>query len=260
MKTLTRVGCIASMFMGLGLLTAQPGWAGPTYQLSPASLILEPSGNRSTGAFQVTSTGDEPVALEIRITDRQMDADGNESRADAEDDFVVYPPQILLQPGAVQTVRVTWLGEPNPDQELAFRLITEQLYIDLNLPVLEVTTPVVNITALYNYVASLYVTPRGAASDVVLDSARHQSINGADALVLQFNNQGTAHQLLTGLHLNLTPLGAGGQPQAAAVFLTPEQLQGISGENILAQGQRQFTLPWPAGLPVGPVSATFELR
>ncbi|MGB3516123.1 MAG: fimbria/pilus periplasmic chaperone [Elainellaceae cyanobacterium] len=254
-QTLVPIGCLASLLLGAGALMAPPSWADATYQLSPSSLILEPSGSRSTGSFQVRSTGDEPVAVEIRVTERQMDLNGRETRPDAEDDFMIYPPQILLQPGQVQTVRVTWLGEPNPAYELPFRLIAEQLPIAFDQPDVEVTTPVVRINALYNYVASLYISPRGGNSNVVLESASHQNINGQDALVVQFHNQGTAHQLLTGLHLTLTS-GAGEQ----TVTLTPEQLQGVSGENLLAQNQRQFTIPWPAGLPVGPVTATFDLR
>ncbi len=254
-QTLAPIGCLASLLLGVGALMAPPSWADATYQLSPSSLTLEPSGSRSTGSFQVRSTGDEPVAVEIRVTERQMDLNGKETRPDAEDDFVVYPPQILLQPGQVQTVRVTWLGDPTPANELPFRLIAEQLPIALDKPEAEVTTAVVRINALYNFVASLYVTPRGVSSNVVLESASHQNINGQDALVVQFHNQGTAHQLLTGLHLSLTS-GTGGQ----TVTLNPEQLQGVSGENLLAQNQRQFTVPWPAGLPVGPVTATFALQ
>ncbi len=255
MKTFATIGCLASLLLGAGALMAPPSWADATYQLSPSSLTLEPSGSRSTGSFQVRSTGDEPVAIEIRVTERQMDLNGKETRPDAEDDFVVYPPQILLQPGQVQTVRVTWLGEPNPTHELPFRLMAEQLSIAFDEPEAEVTTAVVRINALYNFVASLYVAPRGVSPNVVLESASHQNINGQDALVVQFHNQGTAHQLLTGLHLTLTPR-AGGQ----TVTLNPEQLQGVSGENLLAQNQRQFTVPWPAGLPVGPVTATFDLQ
>jgi len=256
MKPLTRLGCLASACISAGLLLASPGWAGPTYQLSPSNLTLEPSGSRASGSFRVRSTGDEPVAIEIRVTERQVDLQGNETRPEAKADFVVYPPQILLQPGESQTVRVTWLGDPTPAHELPYRLIAEQLPIDLDQPDVEVTAPVVSINALYNYVASLYIAPRGVSPGVVLESADHQTIQGEDVLVLQFNNQGTAHQVLRGLRLTLTPQGQ----QKAAIVLSPEQLPGVSGENVLAQHQRQFILPWPDGLPIGPVTATFDLQ
>ena len=256
MKTLARVGCLASALLSAGLMIAPPSWANASYQLTPSQVTLEPSGARSTSSFRVSNTGSEPVAIEVRMVERNMDLQGNETRPAADDDFVVYPPQVLLQPGQSQTVRVTWLGDPNPEAELAYRLITEQLPIQLNQPQQQVTAPTVRITALYNYVASVYVAPRGVSPDVVIESASHQKINGQDTLVVQFHNQGTARQLLSGLNLTLTSTA---QP-SATVTLGPDQLRGVSGENVLAQNRRQFTIPWPEGLPVGPVNATFTLR
>jgi fimbrial chaperone protein len=255
MKTLVRIGCLASSFISVGVLLAAPCWAGPTYQLTPSSLTLAPSGSQSNGAFRVRSTGDEPVAIEIRITERQMDLQGHETRPEAEADFVIYPPQILLQPGESQTVRVTWLGDPAPAHELPYRLITEQLPIDLDTPNVGGNTPTVSISALYSYVATVYIAPPGASPDVVLTRASHQTASGEDRLLLEFDNQGTAHQLLSGLTLTLAPQG---QPEAA-ITLGADQLPGMSGENILAQHQRQFTIPWPDDLPIGPVTATFDL-
>ncbi len=253
---LSCLGGVASALVGAGVLMATPAWADASYQLTPSRLVLEPSGGRSAGAFQVRSTGTEPVAIEIRVTDRQMDRQGNETQNDADDEFVVYPPQIVLQPGQVQTVRVTWLGDPNVAVEQAFRLITEQLPIDLGGPEAPPTGVTVRITALYRYVAALYVTPPGAQPDVVISQASHQRIGGQDKLLLEFNNQGTAHQLLSGLTLTLAPVNQPG----ASLTLQPDQLTGISGENVLAQHQRQFVMPWPEGLPVGSVTASFTLR
>ena len=173
------------------------------------------------------------------------------SRPDAEDEFMVYPPQILLQPGETQTIRITWLGDPELLSEQAYRLITEQLPVNLGNEE-EVSSGIrIDITALYRYVASVYVAPRGVEADVQL-SATHEMRDGADMLVLSFDNQGTAHQLLSDLTLMLT---AGG----AELELGPDDLEGVTGENVLAQHQRQFVLPWPESLPVGTVDASFEI-
>jgi len=42
--------------------------------------------------------------------------------------------------------------------------------------------------------------------------------------------------------------------------LSEAQLAGLDGENILADSQRRFVMPWPQGLPVGEVHAqlTFD--
>ena len=58
--------------------------------------------------------------------------DGIETNQDANDDFIVYPPQLIVPPGTQQVIRVTWIGEPEPPIELAYRLIAEQLPINLS--------------------------------------------------------------------------------------------------------------------------------
>lgn len=248
---LNQFGLMTAGLLGLGMVSAPPTLAGGSYQLSPSNISLTPSGSRSTASFQVTSTGVEPVAIEVQILERQMDINGVETRPDAEDEFMVYPPQILLQPGESQTVRVTWLGEPEMATEQAYRLITEQLPINLEREESAPNGIQVGITALYRYVASVYVTPREAASNVVLD-ATHEMRNGNDALVLSFDNQGTAHQLLNDLTLTL-------ETDGNRVELESEQLEGVSGENVLAQHQREFVLPWPDALPIGDVDASFDI-
>jgi fimbrial chaperone protein len=69
-------------------------------------------------------------------------------------------------------------------------------------------------------------------------------------------NQGTAHlKFFSNLKLSLK------SAQGQTVTLTGEQqLQGVVGQNILAGNKRQFVLPWPKELPVGPVTATFEIN
>lgn len=261
MRTFNNVKWMASIWLGFGLLTAPSAWADSSYQIQPAAINLNPVGSGASASFQVISTGNEPVAVEIHMTDRQVDDYGTETNSDAEDNFAIYPPQILLQPGESQTVRITWLGEPNPDHELAYRVITEQLPVQLTAPPSDATAYNTAITVLFRYIASVYIIPENAASNIVLESASHRNENGQDQLVLVFNNQGTAHQLLSDLNLTLSSLAVGGQGQAdSTIRLGAEQLQGVAGENILAQHQRQFIIPWPANLPVGPVSADFTIN
>lgn len=248
----------------MSLLVAAPAWADPTYLLTPSHMTFSPSGSGATQSFQVVSTGDDPVAIELHMTGRQVGVDGTETQPDAESDFLVYPAQLLLQPGEAQTVRVTWLGEPNPDHELAYRIISEQLPIDLpqnsdDAPA--ATAMSLDIKVAFRYIASVYIRPPDAKSDVSLTSVTHQNTNGQDELVVNFKNQGTAHQLLNGLNLTIAPTGADGQPQSqGAVHLTPDQLEGVDGENILAGHERQFVIPYPAGLPIGPLTGSFEIQ
>ncbi|QHV01884.1 hypothetical protein BWK47_16035 [Synechocystis sp. CACIAM 05] len=219
----------------------------------PSSLELTPSGAGATRSFTVKSNGDEPVAVQVVVVKRQMAIDGTETYGEEDEDFLVYPPQMIVSPGQQQMVRVTWLGNDSPEKELSYRAIFEQLPINLttissgNDSGIEA---IVSVTLTYK--ATIYVIPNGASADVVLIGAESQKDDlGNDLLVLNFLNRGTAHKLLTGLVVNLTSEGK------TITLNKDEQLKGVSGENILAGNKRRFVLPWPKELPVGPVTATF---
>ena len=67
---------------------------------------------------------------------------------------------------------------------------------------------------------------------------------------------GQAHVILRNLSLSLE--GEANGNAAAALALGPNQLSGMSGENILAGHKRRFLLPWPQEIPFGPIQASFQ--
>lgn len=225
------------------------------FKLLPISREFAPAGKDSTQSYQIVNDKDERLAVEVSVVQRQMDLAGTESYQTATDDFLIYPSQILLEPNEIQTVRVTWLGDPAPQKELAYRLVAEQLPVDLEKPqAANSNKPVGQIKLLLRYLGSLYIRPANVQPDMVLDAIGPQAgPDGAQALAVTFNNQGTAHAVLKNLKLHLTS-----PSQSAKVDLQPEQLQKLNNAVILAGQQRQFVIPWPASLPVGPVTATFE--
>jgi len=219
----------------------------------PIKVELSPSGAGATATFVVQNNTAAPNAIQIFTAERAMDLDGLETNPEAEEFFLVYPSQMVLEPGEVRNVRVTWIGDPNPAKELAFRLICEQLPINLEVIQGDVGG---QLRILVRYSASVYIVPKGATPDVVVESAAHQKAEGApDELVVTLHNQGTAHTMLTGATLHVTSATAN-----ATVVLSEAQLAGLDGENILADSQRRFVMPWPQGLPVGEVHAqlTFD--
>ncbi|MBE9241907.1 molecular chaperone [Synechocystis salina] len=246
---------VFSLSTVLGItLAQQPCLAGGAFQLSPAVVKFSPSGGGATQSFIITSTGDEPVAIQMDVVTRAMTLDGSEVNQDSSDDFIIYPPQIIVPPGTQQAVRVTWIGEPNPSKELAYRLVAEQLPVNLSqiVSVDEETGATVNITVTLRYLSSVYITPPNTSAKVVVESAAHEkSDNGQDSLVVVLDNQGTAHRLLDGVGLRVS------SSNGESVTLEQEQLKGLLGENMLAETKRRFVLPWPKELPVGPVTATF---
>jgi fimbrial chaperone protein len=145
-------------------------------------------------------------------------------------------------------VRVKWLGTPKPEKELAYRILAEELPVNLEK---EKQTGA-RINMLIRYLGSVYIVPKGAKADVVLESATAQTdAAGKRQIELIFNNRGTAHSLLRDLRLKI-------QVGDKTVELGPEALKNVAGENLLAGQKRRFVLPWPEGLPDGSVRVTFD--
>ncbi len=242
----------------LGVLLLAAAWlsAGSVQALKFVPFVQEfaPRGANAKKAFRVENDGPEEIAVQVSMVRRIMALDGSEQLLDAEDDFIVFPPQMILKPGEERTIRVQWLGDPNPKAELAYRIIAEQLPIDLSSG--QQTGSRVNL--LIRYEGSVYIAPSGIASEVVVDTAAaHLDANGDKKLLLTLHNRGTAHALLRDLRLKFTS-----KRDSTSTTLPPERLDGIRGENMLAGNRRRFTLAWPQGVTFGAVAVemTFTAR
>ena len=225
------------------------------FKLEPISRVFEPAGAGATQSYEVINDSDEQIAVELSMAERKISLEGQETTESADDDFLVYPSQIVLPPQGVQSVRVTWLGNPNPEKELAYRMIAEQLPINLNNPEesqAETTSGAIKV--MFRYIGSVYIRPKNAESKVVLNGITHEKgTDGNDRLVITFENQGTRRAVLSELNLNLTS-------QGSQLTLKPEQLEGVNNGVILAGNQRRFSMPWPQQLPIGEVTVTFTFK
>ncbi|WP_084437756.1 fimbrial biogenesis chaperone [Niveispirillum irakense] len=233
------------LFLLALLLISSPASA---FRLTPIEMVFDPAGRGATQIFRIENDVQNPIAVEIRIIGRSQDGEGEDVEIPSTDEWIIFPEQIILEPGQNQSVRVQWVGDANPTRELAYRLIAEQLPIDIG------QTPQTGgqVRLLVQYKASLYVKPASASPAVTIASAAPHRLSDGTVLELMVRNDGTAHQILTGP--TLTVEGGGGKATIAA-----EALGGLAGENILPGVTRRFLLPWPKDVPVGPVTAQLRL-
>ena len=213
------------------------------YKLEPISRVFTPSGSSSSQTFELTNSGSERVAVMMSFTTLELDADHNESNRPADDDFLVYPAQILLPPNGRQTVRVTWLGTPNPASELAYRIIAQQVPIEL-LDKTAPPTPTGQMKVLVTYRGSIYIRPAAAAPKIVLDSAEVTEEAGHEALVVTLRNAGSAVGLLKNCSVRI-------ETKSAAFDVPVANMSAIVNTRILARHTRRYRLPWPSTLQPG---------
>ncbi|MFV3130560.1 molecular chaperone [Niveispirillum sp. KHB5.9] len=231
--------------IGALLLGSAPAAA---FRLIPIEMEFEPSGRGATQIFRVENDTQLPIAIEVHITGRKMGPDGEDLPAERSDDWIIFPEQIVLEPNQSQSVRVQWTGTAAPDKELAYRLIAEQLDVDIG----QAPTEGGKVKLLVQYKASLYVTPPGVKPQInVLSAGPRQLVDGV-VMEMQVRNDGTAHKILKDPTLTLS---AGGK----SVTVPADRLGGLAGENVLPGVTRHFLLPWPGDLPKGPLQAKLNL-
>ena len=218
------------------------------FKLVPITMEFEPAGRGASQSFRLENDSDEQIAIQISILSREMDIRGRETNRPASADFIVYPEQILLKPKKAQTVRVKWVGNPKPEKELAYRILAEQLPVNLTSE----KSGQNKIRVMVRYLGSIYIVPKGARSDVVVEgAAATMDPAGREALQLTIHNKGAAHTILRDPTLRLTA-------QGKTTELSARELAGIAGENILAGTKRVFLLRWPEALPKGDVEVTLD--
>ncbi|MBX3585381.1 MAG: molecular chaperone [Ramlibacter sp.] len=215
------------------LALALSGLCAHAISFTPIEMDFSPAGRGATQVFRLENTTPEPAAVEITVKARAMAANGDDVLTDAEDQFNVFPAQVVLQPGQVQTVRVQYVGTSAIEREQAYRLIAEQLPVDVG----QVAQNGGRMRLLVKYVASVYVVPGNVKAVLKVGETRLVAEGDKRWLQVSVTNEGGTRKILKGVKL-----------QVAGMTLSGDQLKGMEGENLLAGTTRVFRVAAPAGL------------
>jgi fimbrial chaperone protein len=237
-------------FIVTALWAAMPK-AGLAYDLSPIVIQLAPSGAGSSDTVVITNSHDVPIAIEVRAYRRTQNPDGTDRRVPEDNDIIITPPQMVVAPGASQSIRLRWIGESAPERELAFRIVTEQLPIALGPK--QAGQAVANLSLAYRYEAALYVVPPASKPAArITRAAPVQADDGKRWLEIDIASEGTRRAILDQPTIAITPQS--GQP----TVLEGAAVAPLTALNILSGAYRTVRLAWPEGVAFGPVEA--ELR
>lgn len=223
------------------------------YDLRPIVVQLTPSGAGSSQTMIINNSHQEPIAIEVRAYARTQLPNGDDQLTPDNDNIAIFPPQMVIQPGASQSFRVQWTGDPAIESERAYRIVTTQLPIRFQHATRGERT--IDVSMRYRYEAALYVVPQGATPAVSLQSVTAVAgEGGAQQLELHIRSDGKTRAILEAPELEITPASG------SAVTLTREQLGPLVGLNILPGVERVVRIAAPAGLPAGPLTGQLRTR
>ena len=106
----------------IGAAVAAPAQAS-TFNISP--IRAELSGAHRTEALTITNADDSPVVVQIRVVAWSQNS-GAEQLVDTRE-LLATPPVLQIAPMSQQIIRVALRREPDPAQELTYRVIFEEV-------------------------------------------------------------------------------------------------------------------------------------
>ncbi|MCC5855106.1 MAG: fimbria/pilus periplasmic chaperone [Idiomarina sp.] len=179
------------------------------YQVQPLVIFLSESGSLASGTFRLTNTNTTPLTIEVSVLRREIDENGQQINVPADDDFLVMPPQTFVEPGEFQVFRVQYLGDADLSQTVGYRLLFQQLPVDLE--------PVEGsgVRFLMNVSALMFVSPPSAVAEpvarvsysAIADQGIYRSEDAMDLDntqgVVVLTNNGTGVQDLQSVELTL---------------------------------------------------------
>lgn len=249
---------VACTFFATAFLTATHAHA---LKFRPFVANFDSAGKGSTVSYLIENETDEPMAVQVSVTTREVTLDGQENNNPTKD-FVVYPAQLILKPKSDQTVRIRWVGPANPPHEQAYRVIAEQLPIDLVKIHAGENEVKGAFKMLLRYVGAAYVSLKGQSIKQSIAMQSTEKITEGEhkgKLAMTLQNTGTVHTAIGEAVLTLSSKNKGkGKNKSKSVRIRTPDLGGVEGLNMLAGLTRRFVFPAPKGLPKGPWKAAFK--
>ncbi len=204
------------------------------FEFTPMEREFSASGTQSTQTFFLENKTPNAVAIELNMYKRAHALNGKEIRT-ATNDFFIFPKSVKLGPSEKRAIRVTWQGPASVSTELAYRLVAEQL--NVNISRVQSDRKGIDIKYTMTYVASVYVTPDGGKSDV-----RVSQVDARNGVVkVRVDNLGNKHKILAGSKLVLNSAGG-------TRVLSDDQVPPMQKLNLLARSSQYFLFRQPQNL------------
>lgn len=241
---------LAALLSAMALLFT--GTAAYASRVSPMIVDLEPMGRSSITRIELVNDGLRDIPYEVQMMRGVITPQGQLELIPADDQFVVFPAQTLVESNSQQVFRVQYVGEQAIDTSAIYYMSIRQIPV-------EFTEGVTQIQMVVNYNVLVNVVPDGTRAEPVVNSAGFvvRSMPGApdpeqpdgDAVAMDVGgievdvgNAGNRY-FLAGLS-KWTITGTGEDGSAFEQSYTGEEMSRIIGVGVVApQANRIFFIP-----------------
>lgn len=204
-------------------------------RVTPMIVELEPTGGRSVARIELSNPGQNDFPVEVQMFRGVITEDGELQLTPADEEFLLFPAQIVVPPTSQQVFRVQYIGEPELAKSEVFYMKIRQ--IPLPIPANESKVQVVvNFNVLVN------VVPDGVAAQPFVESIRSVEREGIPGVEVRVSNQGTRYFMAGTLPWQISGTTTSGE--AFDVRRTPEEMASAIGVGVVAPDRaRIFFVP-----------------
>ncbi len=231
---------------------------------------LASAGTRSTGRVEVINVLKQPLPYEVRVFRIDFGPNDQIVETPADSDFVVFPPQGLLQPSDRQMIRIQWVGGPL-ESSRGYYVSIDQLPVQLDPAKADKHKASVDVQLIYRMKVLVTVAPPGAAAKVAVESVRPvmvsppkvQGIDAPDAspvpgVEVTVTNSGKRYAMMAGAAWTIQGKGIDGKP--LKVVLSSNDMSRILGAGYVPalNGRRTFDVPTGVKFAAAPITVKFS--
>ena len=225
---------VAFTLLLFGCTTLAIGSAGHTHEVQPIRSFINVGEGQRDGVISIRNTRNHSLPIEMVVFRRIVAEDGTQTLERADDDFLVFPPQMVVPEGASQAVRYQYLGDPDIAESIAYVIEAQEVPV--------VPEGFSGITTVYNVGAAVYVQPARPQAQLAISNVRRDG----DIVRFEVRNSGNDYSFLT---LNQMELRFADE----AFALEPEVVNAIIANPIVPPNSlRRFEMDvsaYPDGVP-----------
>jgi fimbrial chaperone protein len=227
--------------------------AGHASRVSPMILELEPAGRGAVARVELTNDAAKNIPYEVRMMRGDISPQGELTLTPADDQFLVFPAQAIVEANSQQVFRVQYVGQAALAKSEIYYMSIREIPVEF-----EKGTSQVQVVVNYNVLAN--VVPDGSRPSPVIRSARYISAEKPAATVsgaadtaaagassfsgaeIDVGNDGNRYMLAGMSAWTLSGTTTDGQPFERK--FEPEELTKLIGVGVVAPGKhRIFRLP-----------------
>ena len=224
----------------MAMLFLPLGGTANAYEVSPMRISLTPANGRNTTTISVNNNEDDPLPIEVQVLRRTVAEDGTQTFEPAEDNFIVFPPQVEIPAQSSQALRVQYIGPAKVDEAQSY--VVKVVEVPVSPPGFS------GVKFTYDFGVAVYIDPPRATEKLSVISA--ERIDGG--IRLRVRNDGNKYSLITTKRLILTSSGG-------RLDLSPDELASkIQDPLIPPHFTRQIDVIGAAAQGDGPLTA--EIR